>query len=281
MRHLIAVLAASVVGGVVAYGCSSSSGNGGGPTGDGGSSADVVTHKEASGPYDSSGSTGDDSSGGSCPTPADVSKFTPPAYEHAKHDATACTAQMLTDFDSECLNATTRNTATCSTWKTTNATCYGCLVSVETDATWGPLVSHNGLLSINSAGCVELTDPADTTCAPADQAEEACLEAACDSTCPVTSAQTSYTNYTACINTAAAEGCSTFVSAVSPACGSVTAAAQPCLPANYSTFEPYFFAIAPYFCGGAPTDGGTEGGSEGGGATEGGAESGAGDAAGD
>ena len=33
-----------------------------------------------------------------CPTPADVSKFTAPAYKHAKHVPTACTAQNLADY---------------------------------------------------------------------------------------------------------------------------------------------------------------------------------------
>jgi hypothetical protein len=267
MRHFFPFFAASLAIGTVAYGCSSSNGGGGGAADGGtdGATSDVVGHKDAIGPYDSGGS-GDDSSASACPTPADVSKFTPPAYKHAKHVPTACTAQNLKDYDTDCLNATSKNQATCTSWKTANATCYGCLVSQETDATWGALVSHNGVLSLNTAGCVELTDPTDTACAPADQGQEACIEAACDTQCPVKD-QTSFTNYQACVQTAASQGCGTFISTANTACSSVatSAASAVCFPSSSGTFETNFAAIAPIFCGGgsagdggAPEGGGTD-----------------------
>lgn len=275
MRHFFVFFAASLAIGTVAYGCSSGS-NGGGPAdgGSDGATSDVVQHKDATGPYDSGGS-GDDSSSSACPTPADVSKFTPPAYKHAKHVPTACTAQNLADYDKNCINATTKNTANCTAWKTAAATCYGCLVSQETDATWGPLVSHNGVISINTAGCVELTDPGDTTCAPADQAQEACIEAACDTQCPVKD-QTSFTNYQSCTSTAASQGCGTFVSTANNACTSVAASSTSavCFPTSSGTFESFMLSIAPIFCGGGTTDGGTTDG----GGTEGGTSDAASDA---
>jgi hypothetical protein len=258
MRPFLTFFAASLTVGTVAYGCSSSTNGGGGGGGaDGGS--DGAPHKDATGPYDSGGS-GDDSSAG-CPTPADVSKFTAPAYKHAAHSPTACTAQNITDYDNDCLNQTTRNTTACSAWKTANATCYACLVTPETNATWGALTVHNGVLDVNTAGCVELTDPSDTTCAPAYQAGGMCIEAACDTQCPVSSGdQVSFSNYQQCATTASSQGCGTLVNAGQTACKAAAASATSafCFPPAGGSFDPFFLQVAPIFCGGAASDGGSE-----------------------
>jgi hypothetical protein len=269
MNRIFIPLATPLVGAIAFYGCGGSNGGTAPDAGSDGSIADAPTHHEASGPYDSS--SGGDSSSSTCPTPVDTSSWQPPAYKHAKHVPTACTAQNLADFDKNCVNANTKSTSACSAWETANATCTGCLVSQSTDATWGPLYKDNGAYQLNIGGCLELTDPSSTTCDSSQEAAELCAHAACDSVCPV-SDQTSFAAWQQCAQTADADACGQYVTAANNCLSAETAAAaQACVPSQSSTFESLFLAMAPIFCGG----GGDAGASDGGG-TEGG-----GDAAGD
>jgi hypothetical protein len=252
MNRTLVTLAASLLGAIAFYGCSSS--NGGAPA-DAGTdvTADAPPHHEASGPYDS----GTYESGGpTCPTPADISTWTPPAYKHAKHDLTACTAQNLADFDTNCVNASTKSTSACKTWETANATCTACLVSLSTDSTWGPLYKDNGSYQLNIGGCLELTDPSGATCASAQEAAELCGHAACDGPCPVTD-QASFTAWQQCLQTADADACGQYVTPANNCLSAETAAAaQVCVPSQSSTFESVLLAMAPVFCGGGGSDGG-------------------------
>jgi len=266
---LTAIACVSFVG-VVVYGCGGgSSGTSPSDAGSDGSLADGPKVHEASGPYDSSGSGGDDSSAATCPTPDDVSKWTPPAYVKAKHQATACTAKALSDFDTACINTGSSSTAACNTFKTSEAGCYACLVSQSTDATWGPLVIDNGSYNINGGGCVELVDPNSQACAAAQQTFEQCTHAACDKACPVKD-QSTFTLYQQCAMTADSQGCSSYSNAANNCLATEGASAVVATCTGPQTFELLFLQIAPVFCGGASDGGAPEGG-----AVEGGAEAGA------
>jgi hypothetical protein len=265
-------LATITFAGVVAYGCSG--GSSGAALGDGGSLRDGPKVREAGGPYDSSGSGGDDSTAASCPTPDDVSKWTPPAYVKATHSPTACSAKALSDFDSGCINANTKSTSACDAFKTSEAGCYACLVSQSTDATWGPLVVDNGAYNVNGGGCIQLVDPNSQACAAAQEAYEQCTHAACDKACPVTD-NNSFSLYEQCATTADSEGCSTFATAAQSCLGSAPSAVVAAC-SGPTSFEPLFLLIAPVFCGGASDGGAVEGGAAEGGAAESGT-----DAAGD
>jgi hypothetical protein len=275
MNRIFVPLATSLLGALAFYGCGGG-GNGGASTdaGSDASTADAPPHHEASGPYDSS-SGGGDSTSSTCPTPVDTSSWQPPTYKQAKHDLSACTAQNLADFDKNCLNASTKSTANCNAYKTSDATCYGCLVSQSTDATWGPLYVDNGAYQANIGGCLELTDPSSTTCDSAQEAAELCAHAACDSVCPVTD-QTSFTAWQQCAQTADTDACGQYVTAANNCLSSETAAAaQACIPTQNSTFESLFLGMAPIFCGGGGDAGAGDGGT-----TDAASEAG-GDAAGD
>jgi hypothetical protein len=260
------------------FACSSSNGNGAAsdasaasdatPAADGGSmgpsDAHVVDAKRR-GPYDSAASA--DDSGAVCPMPSDVSKWPVPEYRHAKHQPTACSAQAISDFDAACL-ASTSSMAACSTYQTANTTCYACLVSQVTDATWGPVYLANNVYQANIGGCIELADPANATCAQVQETASLCEHAACDSQCPVSS-QASFTAYQECTAAADQEGCSQYVTQASNCLVAEDAgAAAVCAPTTTS-FDAFFLAIAPLFCSGS-TDGGT---SEAGGPIEAGTDS--------
>jgi hypothetical protein len=276
MKRFVVLLSAITCIGALAYGCSGgSSGTSPSDAGSDGAQADGPKVHEASGPYDSAGSGGDDSSASSCPTPADVSKWTPPAYVKATNKPTACTAKAIADFDAACINATTKSTTACTTYKTSEAGCYGCLVSQSTDATWGPLVVDNGSYNINGGGCVELVD-GNQACATAQQTFEQCTHAACDKVCPVTDSA-SFTNYETCASTADNAGCSSYGTAAQSCLMADDASLTACT--GPQSFEPLFLQIAPVFCGGAGEGGAPEGGAGEGGAAEGGAAEGGSDAA--
>jgi hypothetical protein len=271
----LAWLATVACAGVV-YGCGGgSSGTSPSDAGSDGSFADGPKVHEAGGPYDSSGSGGDDSTAASCPTPDDVSKWTPPAYVKATHSPSACSAKALSDFDTACINSSSKSTTACNTYKTSQAGCYACLVSQSTDATWGPLVVDNGSYNINGGGCIQLVDPNSQACAAAQEAFEQCTHAACDKACPVTDSS-SFALYQQCATTADNQGCSTFGTAAQSCLASEDASAVVPTCTGPTTFEALFLHIAPVFCGGASDGGAPEGGAAEGGGAEGGA-----DAAGD
>jgi hypothetical protein len=276
MRQFFMVFTATIAG-IVVHACSSGGGGGAGPA-DGGpdTSLDVAAH-----PYDSAVSGGDDSSAPSCPTPADVSKWTPPAYKPAKHVPGACSSQALSDFDKYCLNSASASTANCNAFKTANATCVACLVTTTlTDATWGPLFVANGTYQVNLAGCLELAAPGNTSCQAAMQAAGLCLHAACDGPCPVTT-QATLAEYHTCTHTAETEGCSQYVTAANCVASIDASAAQACIPAQTQSFDSVFLGMAPYFCGPGGDGGVPEGGGvpDGGGAHDGGGDTGVKDAA--
>jgi hypothetical protein len=238
------------------YGCSSSSSGNSNNGDDGGPTTDASKDsgkKDTGGPGDDGG--GDDGGGG-CPTPADVSGFTPPAYKHAKQSAGACTSAFIDAFYNDCLaaNATTQ---TCAVWGTgadqAHKTCEACLVTASNAAQYGALVEYKGLVSANVAGCMEI-EQGKPTCAMAYQANDLCQHAACDSVCAVTD-NASFQLWQQCAQAAEAGGCKTL--ATGAACADAAAEAGPaaaCFAGQ--TFQDLYTAVGNIFCGGVSDAGG-------------------------
>jgi hypothetical protein len=282
MRSKLGPIVATLVGSAVLLGCSGGVSNG--STADAGSITDSAAADGAPadhaavdarrrGPYDSSASY--DDSGALCPMPAALSNWPTPEYRHAKHEPTACSLPAITAFDTACLGANSSMTA-CMTFMTANATCYACLVSQATDATWGPVYLANNIYQANLGGCIELTDPANVSCAQAQEYSELCEHAACDMQCPVTTSA-SFTAYQECTAAADQEACSQYTTAAVNCLGAEDAAGSICNPPS-SSFDAYFLAIAPLFCSGASDGGASEAGPADGGPVEGGGGDGGSDA---
>jgi len=275
MKRIMTLVAASLCGGALVYGCSSSSNNATGGNDAGsqdGSTTDVVGHKEAA-PQSDSG--GDDSSSSTCPTPADLSTWKPPSYVPAKTSPGACTATVISGYDAACYNQTTGSTAACKAFQTANAACTACLQSKSTDATWGLLISWGGVVNLNLGGCLQLEAPSESACALSQEVAIACVHAACDTVCPVTSGnQASFTQWQACEMTANTDACGTYATQANCLATDDAATGTICDPGSGATFESLFLQLAPLFCGS------TDGGSGEAGTTEGGTDSGAADAPG-
>jgi hypothetical protein len=272
MSRISSFVAVSAAIFAVVQGCSSS--NGGSPSDGGesdvGSSDAVAWHREAGHPVDQDGGLGGglpDASSGTCPAPADVSAWVPPALKPVKTSPGACSAQDISDFDAACLNANGSVTA-CTAFTTAHPACRMCLVSTSTDASWGPVVQYSGIESLNVAGCLSLVDAANAACARSVQNLTLCVHAACDPACPVTD-NASYMLWRTCSTAAQANACSTYRQAAT--CSTMASGRAACAGAS---FEAEFLAIAPLFCGN-PEAGAGEGGVTEGGAIDGGSEGGA------
>jgi len=154
-----------------------------------------------------------------------------------------CTTEDLTQFaanlkDSSLMNWSDLNTKL-------SADCAACVVTKDSDATWGPIVYYedgSGFTNFGSCfGAVEKND----ACGKAIQYAEFCYNAACD-------ACTADADNTACVKTAGAMGgaCESFAKDVDTNCKSVSTDANKCL--NAST-------MAKTLCGGTISDAGGDG----------------------
>ncbi len=218
--------------------------------------------RAADGGTDAGSDAGDDGgdAGLVCPNPAPLpAGYTPPPYVHAVPHQNACSAQLIGDYYTQCLDSAS-TAQTCAPW--TNApdaahqACASCLVTPATASAYGPIVQTtfgNILVSDpNVAGCIELADPAGLACATKLQDRLDCDEQACTTQCPVTD-DPSFQQWQTCLTNAdnAAASCQTFYQATSCASsempdGGVAAA---CFPtAANPTFEDDYNAVAPVFC---------------------------------
>ena len=257
LKKSISFVSMAALVGSFAYGCSSTTtSNGGGDGGDvdsgtgGGNDGGVVRHDGGTGGGNDTGTGGGDTgTGGSC-APADVSGFTPPAYKNARPPQAKCTQAFIDSFYSLCL-ATGATTATCAPFSPTTGDqahkdCRACIVSVQADANYGPLIESKGLVSLNIAGCMEIKDPTNgLACAKAYQASDACDTAACAANCPVTD-DPSFQLYQACVQQAQAGGCKTYVTAAACANAEAEAGAPQCFQGQ--TFQDLYNSIVPVFC---------------------------------
>jgi hypothetical protein len=143
--------------------------------------------------------------------PDSVSGFTP-TWHPPKRVAGACTAaQIQTVLD--CTLDPNADATTCKSVlaDAANKDCIACAMTESTDATHGPLVMGNGIVSINVAGCVALktSDVTATGCGAKYDALGECSAFACEATCPVVD-DASFADYTQCTAAAEAAGCASY-----------------------------------------------------------------------
>lgn len=187
--------------------------------------------------------------GGTC-QPGDVQTYVPKAY----HPATpayqgVCSGQQLQDFYTACLDPSA-TAASCYSFSQSPSTsaCASCILTPEAAAAYGPLVDHGSFITQNVGGCIELTDPSGLTCAKAQQALEGCQLAACEANCPVHDAATR-TAYDTCAAIASTSGCQQYESKAACAQDTAESSASICVG---QTFENFYRAVAPWFCGAPP-----------------------------
>jgi hypothetical protein len=250
----IAQLAAVLVGVVFLDGCNSLP-NGAGPyetlpnSGDGGGGG--------------SGTTEDAPAVGTSCHPGNVETFVPTAYRHATPTGQgACLSSdggpdPIQVYYDDCFGSNMTKAA-CDGFAASNPTCQACIQSAATANAYGPLVLANGFVEANVAGCIEIEAPTDFGCAQAQQALSDCELAACAANCPVVD-QSSLLAYEQCAAEAAQGGCLAYETAslclpdeVEAGAGSTPEAV--CLS---TTFEAFYAAIVPAFCGQTTADGGT------------------------
>jgi hypothetical protein len=258
MKRTSVSLALALFVGAIAYGCSSSNNGDNGNVGGGDATPDSKPLKDSGNNQDTG--SGDDGGGG-CPTPADLSGFTPPTHHHATalHQG-VCTDAFVAAYYQDCLSANSTQ-QTCAKWgqnaDQAHKACAQCLISGSSATKYGPLVLYKGVINANIAGCVELLDPQNgLACATAIQQSEACDHAACDSACPVTD-NASFQLWQQCVTAAEAAGCKKYADATN--CSGAEQDGGPaaaCFPSGSNPdFQAYYDILAKLFCGGV--DGGT------------------------
>jgi hypothetical protein len=244
---LLAALAAAGCTSALLIGCSSDNSS---SSTDGGDTTDAPTIHRDSGISDDGG---DDSSATGCPTPGDLSTWTPPPLKPTKGLAGACTADEIAGYDNACL-ATGASQGTCAAFATAHKTCNTCLVSKSTDPQWGALVAFAGVWSINLGGCMSVVAPTDT-CAKSIQDVDFCDHTACDGVCVVTD-DPSFTQWKTCQANAEAQGCLQYATAAN--CFNSDDAGTTCTSGEVfdagTPFENTFRNVATILCGGG--DGG-------------------------
>ena len=208
--------------------------------GDGGAPARdaEVTHEQDSGTAD------DFDSGLNGCSPGDVSGFVPLWKPPTGQHQGKCTQSQITAYYTGCLGPSATQQACTSATAAANANCMSCLTTQTTSGDYGPIVSGNGLLVLNVAGCVALLDPGNTSCARALQATSQCTHVACDARCPV-SGDASLQAFDRCTQNAEANACQSYVST----CGDTEANGGPAAACFFQTFEEGFNVLAPLFCG--------------------------------
>lgn len=185
-----------------------------------------------------------DTQSNSCPTPADVTGFTPGTMTPPHGAQKVCQSGDYAAYFTACLDEQTATTQTCQNWSAAHQTCADCIASNANDAQWGAVVFGTGIVSVNAAGCLELVGA--TACSKATSAIDQCIGAACDLQCPVTDTA-SFTLYEQCVKTADAGGCKTYSTAADAACDvDANAAIAKCSGAD---FQAMFLNVGPVFCG--------------------------------
>lgn len=179
---------------VFAYGCSSSESNPTTPATDSGTGSETSKPKTDSGP-----DPVDDSGGGAC-APGDVSTFEPTWKAPAGMAQAKCTETQVNAL-LDCQLDENADAAACKALAAdkNNQTCGTCLLTNSSAAKYGPLISGEGVISINYAGCIALKDNNVTAdgCGAKYQALGQCSTEACATNCPV-SDDASFAAYQKC-----------------------------------------------------------------------------------
>ncbi len=206
----------------------------------------------------------------------DVSGYTPTTQSAPAAPSNACSSTDIQGFTTACFG-TGATQQTCSAWQSSAPSgCVSCLLTQQTASTWGALVCTTQSCSVNTPGCVDLalgqvskekSQGGSGSCGDLINASYGCQDYACG-TCSTTDGPP--TSFSQCTQSAIANECATYASAVNSttgACASIAgdAGAGPaalCFPAS-DTDIPAFLS---YFCAATttpPSDGGT--GTDGGG----------------
>lgn len=187
--------------------------------------------------------------GGAC-HPGDVETYVPTPYVPAAAAGQGvCRDGDIQAFYDACFGPG-KSMAACGALTQPDAStfaCASCILTADTSDHYGPLIGHGSLVTINLAGCLELTDPSSSlSCPKAVQALTGCELAACEANCPVHD-MASRAAYDACATAADQAGCLSFAMGASCANsdrdGALSAA---CLA---PTFEQFYDWVVPLFCG--------------------------------
>jgi hypothetical protein len=185
-----------------------------------------------------------------CPTPADVSGFTPPTKVHDYNaPQQKCTNAQIAGFYAACLDSNAPMGA-CTNWSNmasdaagSNKDCGACLVTSNTASKYGPVIAGQGVVSLNIAGC--LANAGAATCALSYEINDACVDAACEEQCPV-SDNASFAKYQQCRTNAQNGGCKKYADKVDQDCPADAGAVVTCT--DFADFQAGFTAFAKIFC---------------------------------
>jgi hypothetical protein len=151
-------------------------------------------------------------------------------------------------FHDMCLGAA--SATQCDEFKHDYPACASCILTPDTADHYGPLIQHGGFVTGNVAGCLELTDPGELSCAKSVQALDECELASCEANCPVTDTGT-FNNYMSCAMNADVGGCTPYESAAE-ACAYPLTDAGPESTCFVSDFTTFYYSVVPLFCGPPP-----------------------------
>jgi hypothetical protein len=177
--------------------------------------------------------------------PVSVASYFPSPLVPPRAPANACTANELAAFFGACVDDAT--SAACTAFQTSDSACSACLLSQQTDASWGAVVVGLGKTKINIAGCIALVqgDASAKSCAQHASDELGCEAYACDGVCPVT-ADAGEQSYEACIEEATIGDCHPYAAAE---CDTADAGLDACNPRPLDAQS--FAKLAAIFCGGS------------------------------
>jgi hypothetical protein len=232
-------------------------------TGDGGADVKAADSKADVKPNGDSGTQC--TSGLSCEV-CDVTGFSVnPQAKPIGPSANKCTTTQLSQFDTACLAASSNQT-TCGQFlqATANSTCAACLVTKDTDASYGPLVCGASTCSFNIPGCLDLAlnqvsqeNGTNGSCGDILNASYECQDFACAACDVAADGGTDPASFQTCDNAAIAAECKSYADAfnTSSSCSSlqgdtIPTSVQKCFPAGSGGFtETEQLDFVTYFCG--------------------------------
>jgi hypothetical protein len=264
-RGIVAVRGALAVGAGLAIGCTV-----------------VATEPPRESPLDGASDDGGSSSGGGFPMydasacqPGSVASYQPSSYRSASPVGQgACVAagsetDPIQGFYDACL-VTGATTDGCNDFREQNAACVACILTPQTAARYGPLIDFTTYVTANVAGCIEVAPTASGTpdsdglaCAKSVQALAGCELAACGANCPVDDTK-SLSSYLSCATASEQSGCQDWATAA--ACADAEEDAGGLATACLGSFQTFYDAVVPFFCGAQTPAPGGDSGSEAGGA---------------
>ena len=203
--------------------------------------------------------------------PGSVATYQPGTYHSAspvgQGSCVAATsgADPIQGFYDACLGSGATTDA-CNDFRSQNATCVSCILTPQSAPHYGPLIDYTTYVTANVAGCLEVAPSAAgepeagaLACAKSVQALAGCELQACGANCPVHDG-TSLSAYQSCASTSEQSVCASWATAA--ACADAAGDAGGLASACLGSFQDFYDAVVPFFCG-APAPGpGVDGGAE-------------------